>query len=242
MLKQLLCRINKKKAGYCAAVIVAAGRATRMQGEDKILLELDGRTVIDRTLELFQNSDMINEIVVVTNTEKMGYIRSLCQARGYTKVLSVTEGGETRVHSVMRGLDHVSNKNGLVAIHDGARPLVTPEIIHDTIGKAVSFHAAAPAIPVKDTVKGAKNHIVTDTPDRTTLFAVQTPQVFDYDLIRGALQKALESESKITDDCSAVEALGMSVYLSRGSEENIKITTPLDVILAEAILKGRKQS
>ena len=155
--------------------------------------------------------------------------------------MAIAEGGMTRVHYVMNGLSHVSNKNGLVAIHDGARPLVTPEIIDDTISKAVTYHAAAPAIPVKDTIKTAQNHIVTATPDRTSLFAVQTPQVFDYDLLRGALQKALETNTAITDDCSAVEALGMSVYLSRGSEENIKITTPLDVTLAEAILQRRKQ-
>ena len=213
-----------------------------MQGEDKILLELDGRSVIDRTISMFQNSRMVTEIVIVTNTERMGYIRSLCKAKGYSKVLTITEGGKTRVHSVMNGLSCVSNKNGFVAIHDGARPLVTPEIIDDTISKAVTYHAAAPAIPVKDTIKTAQNHIVTGTPDRASLFAVQTPQVFDYDLLRGALQKALVDHTAITDDCSAVEALGMSVYLTKGSEENIKITTPLDVVLAEAILQRRKQS
>lgn len=241
MFEKLIHQFKKRKGGSCAAVIVAAGQATRMHGEDKILLELDGRSVIDRTIELFQNSKMVTEIVIVTNTERMGYIRSLCNAKGYSKVLAIAEGGMTRVHSVMNGLSHVSNKNGLVAIHDGARPLVTPEIIDDTISKAVTYHAAAPAIPVKDTIKTAQNHIVTATPDRTSLFAVQTPQVFDYDLLRGALQKALETNTAITDDCSAVEALGMSVYLSRGSEENIKITTPLDVTLAEAILQRRKQ-
>lgn len=240
MLEELLHKLKKRKTGYCSAVIVAAGQATRMQGEDKILLELDGRSVIDRTLDLFQNCDMVNEIVVVTNSEKMGYMRSLCAAKGYTKVTAITEGGKTRVHSVMRGLDHVANKSSLVAVHDGARPLVTPDIIQDTIRKAATFHAAAPAIPVKDTIKVAKNHIVTDTPDRGSLFAVQTPQVFDYDLLRGALQRALDHGAPITDDCSAVEALGMSVYLSNGSEENIKITTPLDVALAEAILQRRK--
>ena len=241
MFEKLIHQFKKQKAASCAAVIVAAGQASRMQGVDKILLELDGRSVIDRSIALFQNSDMVTEIVIVINAEKMGYIHSLCKAKGYTKVSGMTEGGKTRVHSVMNGLSLVSNKNGLVAIHDGARPLVTPEIIDDTISKAATYHAAAPAIPVKDTIKTAENHIVTGTPDRASLFAVQTPQVFDYDLLRGALQKALEDHAPITDDCSAVEALGMSVYLSKGSEENIKITTPLDVIIAEAILRRRKQ-
>lgn len=239
MLKRLLKTIKKRKAGHCTAVIVAAGKATRMQGEDKILLNINGRSVIDHTLEVFHSSDMVDEIVIVTNSEKLGYMRSLCKTRDYKKVAAIVEGGETRVHSVMRGLDHVQNKSGLVAIHDGARPLVPLQVINDTIGKAISFHAAAPAIPVKDTIKSAKNHIVTSTPDRSLLYAIQTPQVFDYDLLRGALQHALDHDIGITDDCSAVEAIGMSVYLSHGSEENIKITTPLDVIIAEAIMKRR---
>ncbi len=241
MLEKLIQQFKKRKAGHCAAVIVAAGTSNRMEGQDKILLELEGRTVIDRSIALFQESRMVDEIVIVTRSDLKGYMNSLCQARKYDKVTAIAEGGETRVHSVMRGLDRVSEKAGLVAIHDGARPLATLELIDDTIAKAETFHAAAPAIPVKDTIKTAKNHIVTGTPDRAALFAVQTPQVFDYDLLRGALQKALEENSPITDDCSAVEALGMSVYLTRGSEENLKITTPLDVILAEAILKRREQ-
>lgn len=239
MLKKLLGKT--KKTGHCAAVIVAAGQASRMQGQDKILLELDGKSVIQLSIELFQAVPLVDEIVVVTSREKVGFLRSLCAAKGYDKVSCVTEGGESRVHSVMLGLDHVSKQTTLAAIHDGARPLATVEIITNTICKAMEYHAAAPAIAVKDTIKTAKNHIVVDTPDRATLFAVQTPQVFDYDLLRGALQKALNEGTAITDDCSAVEALGMSVYLTAGSEENIKITTPMDVVVAEAILNRRKQ-
>lgn len=241
MLKKLKNILKNKKNTRCTAVIVAAGQASRMAGTDKITLELEGQPVIQRTVALFQASPLVDEIVVVTGAEKVGWLRSLCKAKGYTKVAAVTEGGETRVHSVMRGLDAVTEKSGLVAIHDGARPLVTPEIIDDTVRRAMQYHAAAPAIPVKDTIKIAHERIVAETPDRATLFAVQTPQVFDYDLLRGALQKALDTGAAITDDCSAVEALGMSVYLTEGSEENIKITTPLDVILAEAILRRRAQ-
>lgn len=240
MLKQLFTR--KKRSGHCAAVIVAAGQASRMQGQDKILLEVGKMPVIQRTVAQFQAAELVDEIILVTGQEKVGALRALCQARGFTKVTCVTEGGESRVHSVMLGLDCVSEQTTLAAIHDGARPLVTPELIDDTIRKAMEYHAAAPAIPVKDTVKIAQNHIVTETPDRATLFAVQTPQVFDFDLLRGALQRALETGAAITDDCSAVEALGMSVYLTQGSEENIKITTPLDVAVAEAILQRREQA
>lgn len=241
MLDKLKNVLKKQKDTRCTAVIVAAGQASRMQGIDKISLELAGQPVIQRTVEAFQSAALVDEIVIVTNREKLGWLRSFCKAKGYTKVTTVTEGGETRVHSVMRGLDQVSRESGLAAIHDGARPLVTPELIDQAIRKAMRYHAAAPAIPVKDTIKVAQGGLVTRTPDRSALFAVQTPQVFDFDLLRGALQKALDTNAPITDDCSAVEALGMSVYLTEGSEENIKLTTPLDVIVAEAILKRREQ-
>ena len=239
MLRKIVEKFKKRNVDHCTAIIVAAGSSSRMQGENKLMMTLGGRSVIDHTVEIFQNCDLIQEIVIVTKPDMIGYLRSLCQSRGYNKVSAIVEGGETRAHSVMCGMDHVSEKSGLVAIHDGARPLVTREVIEDTICHAATFHAAAPAIPVKDTIKTAKNHIVTDTPERSTLFAVQTPQVFDYDLLRGALQKALNDQTPITDDCSAVEAIGMSVYLTKGSEENLKITTPVDLLFAEAILKGR---
>lgn len=241
MLNKLLELASKRKAGRCAAVIVAAGQSSRMKGEDKILAELLGKTVIERSIEAFQLSTCIDEIIVVTRKDLVGYVRSLCGAKGFRKVTAVVEGGATRVESVMRGLDHVSDNIGLAAIHDGARPLVTQEVIDGTVRKARQYHAAAPVIPVKDTIKIAKDHFIQITPDRSTLFAVQTPQIFDYDLLRGALQNALDKELPITDDCSAVEALGMSIYLSSGSEENLKITTPMDLILAEAILKRREQ-
>ena len=240
MLKKLLRQMKKRKIEHCSAVIVAAGQSSRMKGEDKIMAELGGKTVISRSIEAFMDSDMVDEIVVVTRPDLVGYLRSLCAAKGYKKVTAVVTGGDTRPKSVMIGLDHVSEKAGLVAIHDGARPLVTLDIINGAISHAVTYHAAAPAVPVKDTIKAASNHIVLNTPDRSSLFAVQTPQVFEYDLIRGALKKAMDENLPITDDCSAVEAMGMSVYLSKGSEENLKITTQLDLVLAEAILKGRE--
>lgn len=240
MLDKLLKLASKRKNNRCAAVIVAAGQSSRMKGEDKILAELMGKTVIQRSIESFQLCSLVDEIVIVTRPELQGYIRSLSKANGYDKVAAVVEGGATRVDSVMRGLDHVSDKMRLAAIHDGARPLVGQTVIETAIRKAATYHAAAPAIPVKDTIKTVKNHFVANTPDRSALYAVQTPQVFDYDLLRGALQNALDRKLPITDDCSAVEALGMSVYLSEGSEENIKITTPVDLILAEAILRRRE--
>lgn len=226
---------------YCSAVIVAAGSAARMRGVDKIMAELDGTPVIVRTMQALAANASIREIVVVTRDDLIAPIAALAAQYGISKVQAVVSGGASRAESVMCGLSAVSKKQGLVAIHDGARPLVTDRMIAATIRCAQRFHAAAPAVPVKDTVKiAAADRIVRSTPERSTLFAVQTPQVFDFDLIRSALQKALADKAALTDDCSAVELFGMSVHLTDGSDENIKITTPIDLTVAEAILRGRK--
>ena len=240
MLKKLI-RHFKKDPGRCAAVIVAAGSSSRMQGTDKIWASLEGEPLISHTVRVFQESPVIHEIILVAREDVQDQLGTLCQEMGFDKVKIIVAGGDTRAHSVMKGLDHVSKGVKLVAVHDGARPLVTMELVEAAVQGAARYHAAAPAIPVKDTIKSAENRIVTGTPDRSTLFAVQTPRVFDFDLLRGALQQALERTLPVTDDCSAVEALGMSVYLTKGSEENIKVTTPLDLILADAILKRRKE-
>lgn len=223
----------------CAAVIVAAGSATRMGGIDKVLAELEGLPVLSRTLRVFDDHAMIDSIIVVAREDQMEKISRVCSP--YQKVRIVVPGGKSRQESVMRGLAAVPDGTQLVAIHDGARPLVTPEIIEKAILKAEKFGAAAPAIPVKDTIKVSKNGGVDETPERKTLFAVQTPQVFDRELIVGALQSAMEKRIALTDDCSAVESLGGTVMLTEGSEENIKITTPLDLEIAALILKRRNQ-
>lgn len=223
----------------CTAVIVAAGQASRMHGVDKIMAELNGEPVLCHSIRAFQACEAVDAIVVVAREALVPEIQALCVQKGFTKVRAVTPGGATRTASVMAGLDRAPENTALAAIHDGARPLVPPSVVREAIETAARTGAAAPAIPVKDTIKIAENRVVRKTPSRDTLFAVQTPQVFDFDLLRGALQKALETGAAITDDCSAVEALGMQVRLTEGSDENLKITTPLDLILAEAILKGR---
>lgn len=230
---------RKLEHPYCAAVIVAAGSASRMRGTDKIMAELDGLPVICHTLAAFQNAVQIDEIVVVTRMELLQELSALAAA--YDKVRMVVPGGENRMQSVRNGLREVSEKTQLVAVHDGARPLVTDEIIAQTVARAAKFAAAAPAIPVKDTIKISTRGVVERTPDRKTLFAVQTPQVFDYALLCGALEHAQKKKLALTDDCSAVEALGMPVQLTDGSEENIKITTPIDLQIAQMILKERNK-
>ena len=223
---------------YCGAVIVAAGTASRMGGIDKVMAELDGEPMILRTVRTFQNCDAIKEIVVVTREDLILPIMRLCA--GFTKLQAVICGGATRPVSVQLGLNAMSNKVKLVAVQDGARPLVTEAVIDRAVRAAHTYGAAAPAIPVKDTIKVVSGGIVKDTPDRGTLQAVQTPQVFDFDLLRGALKKAEADGAAITDDCSAVERLGMSVKMVEGDECNIKVTTPMDLKIAKLMLEEMK--
>ncbi len=233
--------LGKVKTGgeRCAAVIVAAGSATRMDGIDKILTPLGGEPLLLRAMEPFQASSMVDEIVVVAREDRMAEIGALCSKNGMDKVKRVVKGGDSRTDSVWAGVRAVSGSAGYIAVHDGARPFVTREIVEKTIRTAISRSAAAPAVPVKDTIKYAEDGVVTETPDRSRLFAVQTPQVFASPLIRAGLQKAVEEKVPLTDDCAAVERLGCPVALTEGSEENIKITTRADLILGEAILAAR---
>ena len=233
-------RKKQARLPYCAAVVAAAGSSARMGGEDKIMLPLMGEPVIVHTLRALEYCPYIQEIIVVTREELIVPLSKLCADYFLTKVSKVLLGGDTRTRSVRLGVAEVSDKAELIAIHDGARPLVTPEVLEDVILTAARCAAAAPAIPVKDTIKRAADGVVTETPDRSELFAVQTPQVFEADLIRAALQQAVEEDVPLTDDCAAVERLGMKVTLTRGAAENIKITTPSDLAVAEALLQWRE--
>lgn len=232
-------RKRKSAVPYCAAVVPAAGSSTRMGGEDKIMLPLLGVPVIVHTLRALECSPLIHEIVVVTREDLIVPISKACSDYGLTKVRKVICGGETRTGSVQLGLVEVSDRAELIAIHDGARPLLTQEVLEEVLKTAAKYGAAAPAVSVKDTIKKAADHVITETPNRSDLFAVQTPQVFSADLIRAAVFKAIEDNALITDDCSAVERLGMKVRLTNGSDENIKITTKTDMIFAQALLNGR---
>lgn len=233
-------RRKKEALPYCAAVVVAAGSSTRMEGQDKIMLPLCGEPVVARTLRTLECSPCIHEIVVVSREDLIVPVGELCAQLHLAKVSKIVAGGLTRAQSVLKGLEEVSARARLIAVQDGARPLLTQEVLSEAVQTAARCGAAAPAIPVKDTIKRAGNGIVEETPDRAQLFAVQTPQVFQADLIRAALSQAVAQELPVTDDCSAVERLGMKVTLTRGSEENIKITTPMDLLLAETILQWRE--
>ena len=219
----------------CGAVIVAAGSASRMGGIDKVMAPLGGKPMVERTAAAFQSCDAIAEIVIVTRPDLIRPISALCA--GMDKVRAVAAGGGSRQESVWLGLNALSEDIQLAAIHDGARPLVSNLVIDRTVRAANSYGAAAPAVPVKDTIKVVKGGLVEKTPERATLQAVQTPQVFDFDLLRGALKQAEEEKAAVTDDCSAVERLGMKVKIVEGDERNLKVTTPMDLKIAEMLLE-----
>ena len=229
-------RILKLKK--CGAVILAAGSASRMGGIDKVMAELDGEPMIARTVRAFQECDAVAEIVIVTREDLILPITGLCKA--CPKVTAVVAGGKSRQESVGKGLNALSKDVKLAAVHDGARPLITWQLIDCVIRAANTYGAAAPAIPVKDTIKTVEGGIVVNTPERSKLRAVQTPQVFDIDLLKGALLKAWQDRAEVTDDCSAVERLGMKVKIVEGDEKNIKVTTPMDLRIARMLLEEQK--
>lgn len=225
----------------CSVVVPAAGNSTRM-GEDKLLLPLCDVPMLLRTLWVLEGCGYVTEIIIATREDLIIPVGQLCKEAGLRKVRKVVVGGENRAASVLAGLREADPASELIAIHDADRPLVTAEVIDRAIRKATERGAAAPAVPVKDTLKRAVDGVVESTPDRSEFFAVQTPQVFEHGLILGALEKAAAEGIALTDDCAAVERLGMPVYLTRGSYENIKLTTPEDLLVAEAILERRGEA
>ena len=219
----------------CGAVIVAAGSASRMGGIDKVMAPLGGEPMILRTVRTFQNCGAIKEIVIVTREDLILPITELCG--GFDKVRAVVRGGDSRQASVKLGLSAFTDKMELAAVHDGARPLVSEAVIDRTVRAAHTYGGAAPVVSVKDTIKVFEGGFIASTPDRETLRAVQTPQVFDLDLLRGALEKADKDGAAVTDDCSAVERLGFKIRLVEGEERNLKVTTPLDLKIAALLLE-----
>lgn len=228
-------RRKLNKTAICSAIVVAAGNSSRM-GQDKILADLGGVPVIIHSLRTLDAMEEIGEIIVVTREDLIPRIASLCREHRLNKVKKVVCGGASRAESSRLGTLEVNADAQLIAIHDGARPLVTETVIHDAVLRAAETGAAAPAIPVKDTIKLADHGVAEKTLDRSQLYAVQTPQVFEASLIRAALQKALDDGADVTDDCSVVERLGMKVSLTAGSERNLKLTTPMDLLWAECLL------
>ena len=234
-------KMRGAKRPRCAALVAAAGSSSRMGGINKLLEPLDGIPVLVRTLTALQQAELVDEIIVATREEDLMEISRLCRTYGIAKCSKVVRGGEDRLHSVLMAALEASPETELLAVQDGARPLVTPEVIDRAVKAAARCGAAAPAVAVKDTIKTVREDgSVENTPDRSTLRAGQTPQVFEASLLKAALQDEAEKNVSVTDDCSAVERLGKVVFLVEGDEENMKITTPMDLVLAEAILRDRE--
>lgn len=221
-------------------IIVAAGSASRMGGINKILAPLAGSPTICYTVSAFNKNSAVADIVLVTREDMVLNLQNLADEYGFLKVTDVITGGNCREESVKKGFERLKKnpKIKTVLIHDGARPLVSQEIINRVINATEEFSAVVPAVPVKDTIKktGAMGR-VEQTVERENLVNIQTPQGFSAEIFKTALEKAGEDLSYFTDDASIVEALEIPVYTVMGDYKNIKITTPEDLILAEAYLK-----
>lgn len=231
--------IRKKKKALPAvcAVIVAAGSSQRMGGQNKLLLPLAGAPVLAHTLRAFEKCAAVRDIVLVCREQDILPYTELARSYGVGKLRTVTRGGDSRTASVLAGLRAAPADAALVAVHDGARPLVSEAVITEAVCAAAEHGAAAPVVPVKDSIKRiADGTIAADVP-RDTLAAVQTPQVFRRELLLRALEDAARSGRSFTDDCAAVEAMGQAVQATHGSYENLKITTPEDILVAQALLQ-----
>ena len=231
---------EERPEAFVSAIIVAAGQSRRMGGDtSKQFILIDGVPVIVRTLKAFEIAERIREVVIAARQEDIPQMYALIQDYEITKVKQIITGGETRQESVFRAIAQVDENADFLAIHDGARPLIRPQEIDLAVSAAVEHGAAALGVPVKDTVKqvDADGKIV-DTPERSTLWAVQTPQVFSRALYLRAAEQSGEAAAQLTDDCQLIERTGAPVYLVRGAYANLKITTPEDVFAAEGILRA----
>ena len=221
---------NKEKT---IAIIVAAGSGERMDGENKMFTLLRGKPVLAWVVDTFQMCTLIDKIIIVLAEKDLESGKELAKGLGWSKVKDICIGGEERQDSVAAGLAKIKNYHWVV-IHDGARPLITESMIQNGLEAARESGAAVVAVPITDTIKLVDdNGFVMGTPPRRSLWAVQTPQVFRFDIINEAHQKA---QAMATDDASLVERLGYKVKLYMGSYNNIKITTPSDLALAEILL------
>ena len=226
---------KQKKLPVCSAVIVAAGSSQRM-GSDKLMAPLGDINVLGLTLTAFEKSSFVSEIVVVTREDRLQEIADLCKKYGIKKASKVVAGGATRAQSALAGVSAVDSRAKLIAIHDGARPFVSEALIERTVCAAEKYMAAAPALKSVDTLKSLdEKGFISATVDREKVVRIQTPQIFHADLIKGALTKAVADNLPITDDCSAIEMMGVKTFVVEGEHNNIKLTTPSDMLLAAAI-------
>jgi 2-C-methyl-D-erythritol 4-phosphate cytidylyltransferase len=223
------------------ALVPAAGMGKRMGvGFNKQYILLGGQPIVGRTLQVFERLPLVDEIHVIVPEEEIPYCKEhVVRAGGFTKVRSVLAGGKERQNSVLNGLRALDGcaEDDVVVIHDGVRPFVTAEMIERSVEVAREFDGALVAVPAKDTVKVVEDGVIVDTPPRERIWLAQTPQTFRYGVIRAAHEVADAERFLGTDDASLVERLGRKVHVVSGDYRNIKLTTPEDLMLAEAFLR-----
>lgn len=223
------------KNKFISVVIVAAGASTRMNSTiSKQLMTYGGKTVLEHTVAAFKNSGIVDEIIIVCPAKDIESFKNLFGNSTFDIPLKFTAGGSTRQQSVGCGINDLDERCDIIAVHDGARPLVRREDIRNVVDDAIRFGAATLAVPVKDTIKLVENKTVESTPPRDKLFIIQTPQVFDKNTYLKAYKKALEDGKEFTDDCQLIESVGGKVHITTGDYTNIKITTIEDISIAEA--------
>lgn len=236
-------RKKKEETPFVTVVIAAAGASRRMGGENKQLILLDGVPVLGRTLLAFQQSPYIREIILAAAEEHMAEYAALGRQLKIDKLTRVIRGGESRLESVYRAACEAAAECEYLAVHDGARPLVSQQVIENVCKAAFLYSAAGTGIPVTDTIKRIdREGRALATVDRESLRAMQTPQMAEKPLLLAALQSALEAGAETTDELAALERMGMRPVIVPGDRENIKLTTPTDVLVANAILAGREQA
>jgi 2-C-methyl-D-erythritol 4-phosphate cytidylyltransferase len=229
-----------------AVVIVAAGSSRRMGGRDKLWTALAGRLILARTIDTFAASPLVSQIVLVLQAERLQDTHTLCAHEPWEKIAGLVPGGARRQDSVRAGLNklaEIAPETRWVMIHDGARPLVPPDMLATGLQAAQTYQAAVAAVPVKDTIKLVQNGLIHATPQRSQLWVVQTPQIFAFPLIHHAHQshQRTDADQEVTDDAALLERLGHPVAIFPGSYINVKITTEEDLLFAEAFLQGLKQ-
>ncbi len=223
-----------------SAIIVAAGSSRRM-GFDKLFAVIAGKPVITHSIAAFERANSVGEIIVVAREDRHREVKKIVRDENFKKVQSIVAGGEHRQDSVRVGLDRLGTDAKCVAVHDAARPLVTPDQIERIFEQCRIHDAATLAEPIKDTIKRADiDFVVTDSVDRHQLYAMQTPQIFDRALIEEAFRGVYAENVSVTDEVSAVERLGRKVVLVLNDDFNFKITYPRDLPLAEFVLRQRE--
>lgn len=226
-------------AKFVSSVIVAAGNSTRMKSKkSKTLIDINGKPALSYTLDAFENSSIIDEIILVCRNEDLDEMTAI--ASYYSKVKVITEGGNTRLLSVLNGINKCNEKTTHYAIHDGARILITSSDIEKVVEASLASGAATLGTKVIDTIKFVDDEkVIESTPQREKLYAVQTPQVFEKEIYNKAIKNAIDKNLSVTDDCALLENINQKVEIIEGSYQNIKLTKPEDIMLAQMILKER---